>query len=55
MLSYPSSPITNPCLIKPYSCRMDLLRAAVAGAAGTPYHDQLYFFDVQLPNPNYEP
>ena len=28
---------------------MDLLRAAVAGAAGTPYHDQLFFFDIQLP------
>jgi ubiquitin-protein ligase len=31
---------------------MDLLRAAVAGAAGTPYHDQLFFFDIQLP-PDY--
>ena len=28
---------------------MDLLRGAVAGAAGTPYHDQLFFFDIQLP------
>jgi ubiquitin-conjugating enzyme E2 O len=27
---------------------MDLLRAAILGAAGTPYHDQLFMFDVQL-------
>ncbi|OEL27269.1 putative ubiquitin-conjugating enzyme E2 23 [Dichanthelium oligosanthes] len=31
---------------------MDLLRAAMVGAAGTPYHDALFFFDVQLP-PSY--
>ena len=39
----------NSNLIEPLACRMDLLRAAVAGAAGTPYHDQLFFFDIQLP------
>jgi hypothetical protein len=30
------------------TCRMDLLRAAILGAAGTPYHDQLFMFDIQL-------
>ena len=30
------------------ACRMDVMRAAILGAAGTPYHDQLFFFDVQL-------
>ncbi|KAK4257903.1 hypothetical protein QN277_007431 [Acacia crassicarpa] len=30
----------------------DLLRAAIIGAAGTPYHDALFFFDIDLP-PNY--
>lgn len=29
-------------------CRMDVMRAAILGAAGTPYHDQLFFFDIQL-------
>lgn len=24
------------------------MRAAILGAAGTPYHDQLFFFDIQL-------
>lgn len=27
---------------------MDVMRAAILGAAGTPYHDQLFFFDIQL-------
>ncbi|XP_057949776.1 probable ubiquitin-conjugating enzyme E2 24 [Malania oleifera] len=29
--------------------RMDLLRAAIVGAQGTPYHDGLFFFDIFLP------
>ncbi|KAI9081166.1 hypothetical protein K1719_036925 [Acacia pycnantha] len=32
--------------------RYDLLRAAIIGAAGTPYHDALFFFDIAL-TPNY--
>ena len=28
---------------------MDLLRAVIVGPAGTPYHDGLFFFDVQFP------
>ncbi len=29
---------------------MDLLRAAMVGPAGTPYHDGLFFFDIKLPH-----
>lgn len=47
--STPPTLSPNPQLTVLFFCRMDLLRAAVAGAAGTPYHDQLFFFDVQLP------
>ncbi|XAR66465.1 Ubiquitin--protein ligase [Bertholletia excelsa] len=32
-----------------YEERMDLLRAAIIGAPGTPYHDGLFFFDIFLP------
>ncbi|KAF7806823.1 putative ubiquitin-conjugating enzyme E2 38 [Senna tora] len=32
--------------------RIDLLRAAIIGAAGTPYHDGLFFFDIAFP-PDY--
>ncbi|XP_042491254.1 putative ubiquitin-conjugating enzyme E2 38 [Macadamia integrifolia] len=37
--------------------RMDLLRAVIVGAAGTPYHDGLFFFDVLFPSnyPNVPP
>lgn len=28
---------------------MDLLRAAIIGPSGTPYHDGLFFFDILLP------
>ena len=28
---------------------MDLLRAVIIGAAGTPYRDGLFFFDIHLP------
>ena len=31
---------------------MDLLRVVMMGASGTPYHDGLFFFDLQLP-PSY--
>lgn len=36
---------------------VDLLRAAIVGAAGTPYHDGLFFFDVKFPldYPNHPP
>ncbi|KAL6897750.1 hypothetical protein ACP4OV_006709 [Aristida adscensionis] len=35
--------------VRAFEDRMDLLRAAMVGAAGTPYHDGLFFFDLQLP------
>ncbi|WCJ20356.1 Ubiquitin-conjugating enzyme family protein [Euphorbia peplus] len=36
--------------IRVYEDRIDLLRAAITGAAGTPYHDGLYFFDIAFPS-----
>lgn len=38
--------------VRVYEERMDLLRAAIVGAPGTPYHDGLFFFDIFLP-PDY--
>ncbi|XP_042492124.1 probable ubiquitin-conjugating enzyme E2 24 [Macadamia integrifolia] len=38
--------------IRVYEERIDLLRAAIVGAPGTPYHDGLFFFDFLLP-PDY--
>ncbi|XP_002519066.3 probable ubiquitin-conjugating enzyme E2 24 isoform X1 [Ricinus communis] len=35
--------------VRVYEGRMDLLRAAIVGAPGTPYHDGLFFFDIYLP------
>lgn len=35
--------------VRVYEERMDLLRAAIVGTAGTPYHDGLFFFDIYLP------
>jgi ubiquitin-conjugating enzyme E2 O len=32
-----------------YEGRMDLMRAVIVGAAGTPYHDNLFFFDFHFP------
>jgi ubiquitin-conjugating enzyme E2 O len=38
--------------VRVFEERMDLLRACVVGAAGTPYHDNLFFFDIFFP-PDY--
>ncbi|GMH29729.1 hypothetical protein Nepgr_031572 [Nepenthes gracilis] len=38
--------------VRVYEHRIDLFRAAIVGAAGTPYHDALFFFDVAFP-PDY--
>ncbi|KAK6917556.1 Ubiquitin-conjugating enzyme E2 [Dillenia turbinata] len=38
--------------VRAYEERMDLLRAAIVGSPGTPYHDALFFFDIFLP-PDY--
>ncbi|OMO60939.1 Ubiquitin-conjugating enzyme, E2 [Corchorus olitorius] len=37
-------------IVRVYEKRIDLLRAAIIGAAGTPYHDGLFFFDLALPS-----
>ncbi|KAF3442888.1 hypothetical protein FNV43_RR16806 [Rhamnella rubrinervis] len=36
--------------VRVYESRMDLLRAVIVGAEGTPYHDGLFFFDVFFPS-----
>ncbi|KAK9051708.1 hypothetical protein SSX86_028336 [Deinandra increscens subsp. villosa] len=35
--------------VRVFEERMDLIRAGVVGAPGTPYHDCLFFFDIFLP------
>ncbi|KAL8511474.1 hypothetical protein ACS0TY_018030 [Phlomoides rotata] len=35
--------------VRVYEERLQLLRAAIVGTAGTPYHDGLFFFDIYLP------
>ncbi|XP_022867407.1 probable ubiquitin-conjugating enzyme E2 25 isoform X2 [Olea europaea var. sylvestris] len=35
--------------VRVYESRMDLLRAVIVGAEGTPYHDGIFFFDVFFP------
>jgi ubiquitin-protein ligase len=35
--------------VRVYEERMDLLRAVILGAPGTPYHDGLFVFDLFLP------
>jgi len=43
--------------VRVYESRMDLMRAVIIGAEGTPYHDGLFFFDLYLPGgfPNVPP
>ncbi|XP_027119536.1 putative ubiquitin-conjugating enzyme E2 38 isoform X1 [Coffea arabica] len=43
--------------VRVYEQRIDLLRAVIIGAAGTPYHDGLFFLDIVLPSdyPNQPP
>ncbi|XP_024979927.1 probable ubiquitin-conjugating enzyme E2 26 [Cynara cardunculus var. scolymus] len=36
--------------VRVYESRMDLLRAVIIGAEGTPYHDGLFFFDIFFPS-----
>ncbi|GFP94700.1 probable ubiquitin-conjugating enzyme e2 25 [Phtheirospermum japonicum] len=36
--------------VRVYEVRMDLLRAVIIGAEGTPYHGGLFFFDVFFPS-----
>uniref|UniRef100_A0ACD5VZS0 Uncharacterized protein n=2 Tax=Avena sativa TaxID=4498 RepID=A0ACD5VZS0_AVESA len=35
--------------VRVYEDRIDLIRAAIVGSAGTPYHDGLFFFDIHFP------
>ncbi|TKY71699.1 ubiquitin-conjugating enzyme E2 24 [Spatholobus suberectus] len=35
--------------VRVFEERMDLMRAAIVGASGTPYHDGLFFFDIRFP------
>ncbi|PRQ39467.1 putative aminoacyltransferase, E1 ubiquitin-activating enzyme [Rosa chinensis] len=42
--------------VRVYNTRIDLLRAVIVGAASTPYHDGLFFFDIKFPsNYPYQP
>jgi hypothetical protein len=43
--------------VRVFESRMDLLRAVIIGAEGTPYQDGLFFFDVSFPSgyPNVPP
>lgn len=49
--------ILDTIFVRVYEARMDLLRAVIVGAEGTPYHDGLFFFDVFFPDayPNVPP
>lgn len=40
---------TDTIFVRVYESRMDLLRAVIVGAEGTPYHDGLFFFDIFFP------
>ncbi|KAK1276413.1 putative ubiquitin-conjugating enzyme E2 25 [Acorus gramineus] len=35
--------------VRVYEDRMELMRAAIVGQPGTPYHDGLFFFDIHFP------
>ncbi|KQK03455.1 putative ubiquitin-conjugating enzyme E2 38 isoform X2 [Brachypodium distachyon] len=35
--------------VRVHEDRIDLLRAAIIGPSGTPYHDGLFFFDIRFP------
>ena len=43
---------TGTIYVRVFEERMDLMRAAIVGASGTPYHDGLFFFDICFP-PDY--
>ncbi|XP_058773638.1 putative ubiquitin-conjugating enzyme E2 38 [Vicia villosa] len=36
--------------VRAYESRMDLMRAVIIGAEGTPYHNGLFFFDIHFPS-----
>ncbi|KAF5745346.1 ubiquitin-conjugating enzyme E2 23 isoform X2 [Tripterygium wilfordii] len=43
------SNLPNGIYVRAYEDRMDLIRAVIVGAYGTPYQDGLFFFDFHLP------
>ena len=46
----PPSPSSAPTIwVRAWESRIDLLRCAIAGPPGTPYHDHLFLFDLCLP------
>jgi ubiquitin-conjugating enzyme E2 O len=49
--------LTETIFVRVYETRMDILRAVIIGAEGTPYHDGLFFFDISFPSgyPNVPP
>ncbi|MED6174159.1 hypothetical protein PIB30_066311 [Stylosanthes scabra] len=47
-----SNGLPDSIYVRVYENRIDLMRAVIIGAAGTPYHDGLFFFDIAFP-PNY--
>ncbi|KAH9618538.1 hypothetical protein KSS87_016674 [Heliosperma pusillum] len=45
-----SKDLPDSIYVRVYETRVDLLRAAIIGARGTPYHDGLFFFDIAFPS-----
>ncbi|XP_058078932.1 putative ubiquitin-conjugating enzyme E2 38 [Magnolia sinica] len=44
-----SKNLPDSIFVRVYEERMDLMRAVIVGATGTPYHDGLFFFDICFP------
>lgn len=40
---------TETIYVRVFEERMDLMRAAIVGASGTPYQEGLFFFDICFP------
>lgn len=40
---------TDAIYVRVFEDHMDLMRAVIVGASGTPYQDGLFFFDFHLP------
>ncbi|KAI9197033.1 hypothetical protein LWI28_029209 [Acer negundo] len=45
-----SNDLPDSIFVRVYEKRIDLLRAVIIGAQGTPYHDSLFFFDIAFPS-----
>ncbi|XP_074291888.1 putative ubiquitin-conjugating enzyme E2 38 [Silene latifolia] len=45
-----SKDLPDSIYVRVYETRVDLIRAAIIGARGTPYHDGLFFFDIAFPS-----